>query len=152
MAKGGQLLDIIIRNKGRAAKKLARAKDKIARKAQVRALRAAAKPVLRDAKLFVNTRTGTLEDSLRIRAGRRRRNSVSIRVMTADGFFKGDAFYGAFVEYGHRLGKRPGKGQTDTRRIVPAHPYLQPALDKNRRRSVKIYRAVLRREIRASGL
>lgn len=150
MASAGGFVEVVIKNRGRAAKKLARGKDRIVRKAQSRSLRAAAKPVLRDAKAFVDSETGTLEDSLKIRAGKRRRHSVSIVVQTGDGFFKGETFYGAFVEYGHRMGKRPKSGQADTRRIVMPHPYLQPAADKNRRRVPLIYAAKLRREMRGA--
>ena len=42
----------------------------------------------------------------------------------------GQAFYGFFVEGGHRVGRRISKARKivygDTRRTVPAHPFMEP--------------------------
>lgn len=52
--------------------------------------------------------------------------------------YMGERFYGAFVEFGHKMGKRPGKAKMgagkDARASVPAHPFLRPALYDNEAR------------------
>lgn len=94
-----------------------------------KATRAAAKHVLELARQFVPVDEGDLEASLTVRAmkGRRRRGTVGASVLTREGMFRGDEFYGGFVEFGtrerfHRSGKSTG--------AVPAgtFDYLRRAL------------------------
>lgn len=86
---------------------------KLARRVIRQALRSGAKPVHAAAITALETDnaqewedTGQLRRSIKVRAGKRSRGSISIRVATADGWFKGEEFYGAFREFGHKIGKR----------------------------------------------
>ena len=51
---------------------------------------------------------GRLKRSIKVRAGRRSRGSISMLVTTSgsDNLFQGDQYYGGFVEFGHFIGKR----------------------------------------------
>ncbi|MDK1104035.1 MAG: HK97 gp10 family phage protein [Actinomycetota bacterium] len=81
---------------------------KVARQAIRKPLREGAKIVLAEAKRNVpKGKTGNLKRSLKVRAGKRKKGTISIRVVTSEGWFKGDTFYGAFVEYGtHKMEAR----------------------------------------------
>ena len=72
----------------------------VAKKAIRQNLRAGAKIVLAQAKENAPVDSGDLKRSLKVRAGKRSRNTISIRVATGKDWFKGDTFYGAFVEFG----------------------------------------------------
>lgn len=77
-------------------------------------MRKAAKTVLRRARSLVPVgKTHKLKDSLKVRAGKRRKDFKIMRVITAEGWFKGPTFYGGFLEYGtderfHKSGKSVG--------------------------------------------
>lgn len=79
------------------------------------ALRAAAKPIAAEAKSNIDKDnspnwpdTGRLKRSIRVRAAKRRKGVVGVRVVTGKDFFAGETFYGAFREFGHKIGKRTG--------------------------------------------
>lgn len=62
---------------------------------------------------------GDLRKSIKVKAAKRSRVSVGVNVVTGatDNVFVGDQFYGAFVEFGHFMGKRkrsaPRRGDED---------------------------------------
>ena len=114
-------------------------RKKIARKA----VRKAAKPVRDTAVARVPVRPrgthpkdrppGNLKRSIKVRAlkrSRRNKHTVGVQVVTGEGFFKGETFYGAFIEFG-------------TKRITKK-PFMRPAHDENK----GTVRAVFIREIR----
>lgn len=73
------------------------------------ALRPAAKLLQAAWKTQIHSRSGTAEQSLKVRAGKRSRknpDAVTISVVTEGGFFRGKAFYLGFVELGWRTGSR----------------------------------------------
>lgn len=88
--------------------------------------RAAAKLVLLPAaKQTIPVRTGKLRKSIKIRAIKRSRVNSGVRLALSGEGFTGDAFYGGFIEYGFRPGRRPGKGKADTRRKVAGRETLR---------------------------
>lgn len=88
-------------------RKLVTLPERIQGKVARQAVRAGAKEFHGPAKAAAPSRSGDLERSLKVRAGKRsRRMAVSAQVVTEDGWFKGKTFYGGFVEYGTR--KMPG--------------------------------------------
>ncbi len=110
----------------------------VQRKLMREALRAAAAPVLAEAQRLVPVDTGQLRSSLVIRAAKtKRRGSIGVQVQTRDGAFKGDEYYGAFVELGTHKHH--------------AHPFLRPALDNTREQAVAIARRVLASGIEAEA-
>ena len=119
---------------------------KVAKKILRQALRAGAKIILAQAKANAPVATGQLKKSLKVRAMKRtRKGTVGFKVQTKAGDFKGDEFYGSFLEYGFRRGKRPGKGAEYTREIVPAQPFMRPAFDSKKDEAV----AVISKELSA---
>ncbi len=124
---------VIIKGAKELLRKLKAMDTKLAKKVTRQALRKSAKPMLAAAKSRAPVITGGLRDSLKLRAGRRKKDRVSIAVVTAAGWFKGDQFYAAFVEVGTSQ--------------APAHPYLRPAFDNTRSESLQIISSEL-----ASGI
>lgn len=88
----------------------------IQRKHMRAALRKGAHIIAGEARANAPVLTGALQGSIKVRAGKaRRRGDLRINVLTGEGFFKGDQFYGAFLEYG-------------TSRMAP-QPFMRPAFD-----------------------
>ena len=107
---------------------------KLAKKVLRNAMREAARPILEEAKRLVPVDTGELRDSLVIRAAKRvRKGSVGVVVQTERGFFKGDTYYGAFVEFGTKN--------------MAARPYLRPAFDSRKEEA-----AMVAQQLIASGI
>lgn len=71
-----------------------------------RVLRTAAAPILSQAKANAPVRSGALRASLKVRKATSRQGRVRIIVSTSAGDFQGKQYYGAFVEYGHKVGSR----------------------------------------------
>jgi HK97 gp10 family phage protein len=104
------------------------------------ALRPAAQIVNKRAKQTIRTKTGTFATSLKVRAGKRtRKNVVRLIVQTAEGFFKGESFYSAFVEFGHHAGsrkksfkfydRRTGE-ERDSRKYIEGKGYIRKAYEQ----------------------
>lgn len=116
----------------RELKKLERkAATKISRKA----LRDGAKVILKETKSAAPKRSGLLQRSLKVKAGKRKKDTVRFRVQTAGGDYKGEAFYGAFVEYGHKAGSRKLGAK---RRDVKPNPYMGPAFEKSKEKAARV--------------
>lgn len=114
-------------------RKLAELPKKLRNKGATKATRAAAKIVLVDAKQLVPHDTGALEASIKVRArkrSRRNKGTVGHSVTTSEGLFKGDEFYGGFVE----LGTEKWEGD----------PYLRPAIWGNQIRIKQEFVNILR--------
>lgn len=62
--------------------------------------------MLHRAKYSVPRRTGRLRRAIAVRAIKRSRVAAGVRTAMSSHKFKGDAFYGGFLEYGWRVGKR----------------------------------------------
>lgn len=74
---------------------------KLARKYIRKGMRDGMKLVRDQARADAPVRSGTMRKAIKVRAGRsRKRGRIAIEVRVGEGDFKGDTFYGAFVEYG----------------------------------------------------
>lgn len=92
-------------------KKLAQLEKKIQKKVLRQAMRQAMKPLLTDVKEDAPVDTGLLKSSLKIKAGRRSRDTISVVVQSGEGDFRGDTFYASFNELGfHELGADGKRG------------------------------------------
>ena len=105
------------------------------------ALRAGAKIQQRRAKQLAPHETGALEAAIKVRAGKRSRSKIgkgtvsAMATLGAKELFKGDSFYGAFVELGHKVGKRGSRAKgagEDTRPFVEGEFFLARAADGTR--------------------
>ncbi|MCD2347187.1 HK97-gp10 family putative phage morphogenesis protein [Clostridium guangxiense] len=94
-----------------------------------KALKNAAGPVLEDAKANVPIRTGKLKEGLKI--GKiKNKDGVKYILVGVDRGDNSEIFYGKFIEFG--TSKRA------------AHPFLQPAYEKNKNRIKEIIAATLK--------
>lgn len=78
---------------------------------------------------------GTLKRGIKIRAGRRRADEINLRVGVGKKWFSGDEWYAAFVEFGHRAGKRRGGKRVtgtslDKRPFVEGEHFIEYAYDE----------------------
>lgn len=111
--------------------------EKLFKKMERQGLRSGAKIVEQACKANVPKDTGAWLSSIKVRAGKRRKGQISVVVGSAEGWFKGDQFYAGFVEFGHKIGKRPsrkrsfwtGKRPVDNRKEVPGKHPMEKAYD-----------------------
>ncbi|MGL4513827.1 MAG: HK97 gp10 family phage protein [Lacipirellulaceae bacterium] len=103
--------------------------------------------LLPEVKALVPVDTGFLEDEIKVRAIKRNSRKVGHYVGFADPLFQGDTFYGGFLEFGFRRGKRLSAGARraggDTRSKVEADSFLRRPLYGNEERIKQIPRAHL---------
>jgi HK97 gp10 family phage protein len=74
------------------------------------------------------TRSGKTRRAIKVRAGKRTKDSISVSVGISDKDYSGEAFYAAFVLYGHRVGRR---SLGDARKLVPANNFLERAYNQS---------------------
>ena len=85
----------------RIYQKLQQYPKKIGNKLASKAGRSAAKVLAKKVKELVPVDSGDLEDSIKVRAAKGRRDGAKgAMVITGKGFFKGDTYYGGMIEYG----------------------------------------------------
>lgn len=111
---------------------------KVARRVLRKAVQAGANRWLYSAQLKVPVDSGLLLSTLVAKTGTsKKKGRVSARVGMKAGDFKGESFYGSFLEYGtHKM---------------EARPYLRPAFDEQRENATNIVRAKLREGIEAEA-
>lgn len=123
------------------------AATKMQKKVVRKATREVAKDCLATAKARVAHDTGLLESSLVVRTAKitnkRRRGIEGHSVETKDGLFRGETFYGAFVELGHKT--RSGS-------TVAADSYLRYAIYTEKERRRQMFQDIMAREIRNGAL
>lgn len=111
-----------------------------------RGLRAGAKVVRDAARVAIPRRTGALARAIRVRAGKRRRkDAVGINVVIGRQFFAGPTFYGAFLEFGFKRGKR---GSTN-RKAVPARHYLERSAERSAAQAMRAVSESIRSDLEA---
>jgi HK97 gp10 family phage protein len=88
--------------------KLSALTDSEAKKAILGACREAIKIVQKEAQTLAPSKTGALRRSLKVRAIRRSRSRIGMRVTTSktDNLYAGKTFYAAFQEFGWKTGSR----------------------------------------------
>jgi HK97 gp10 family phage protein len=139
---------------------------KLQKKLSRKATRKAAKDIiLPDAKNRVPVDFGELEESLTVTAIKRSRYKFGHQVGTKEGHFRGDQFYGAFLEFGtkERFHKPKGDAKSssiDTHKgqgkyVGSIEPYkftfLRPALYDNSDQVRDAYVEAMKEFIRESG-
>lgn len=114
-----------------------------------KAARAGIKVVLPAAKRYAPSRTGLLRRNIKVRTLRRSRTRVGARITIGAESFQGKTFYGAFQEWGWRVGKRQGltKAALATRPKVPGKFFLKRAADSKRNSALIVYHAAIKRGV-----
>lgn len=99
------------------ADRLAKLGEKTAGRVIRGALRSGAKIVqsgVRDETPVGKTRL--LRSAIRVRAMRRKQHRIGVMVTVGAAFFKGETFYGGFVNYGHSIGRRSSNADLGLRK------------------------------------
>jgi hypothetical protein len=86
-------------------------------------LRRAAKELVKPNKDATPVRTGLLRKSVKVRSIRSR-TDIGFTTGYSEKNFVGKTFYGAFLEFGWKAGKRPSRTQKDNRIKIPARRML----------------------------
>jgi HK97 gp10 family phage protein len=79
---------------------------------------------------------GTTRANIKVRAGKNTPDSRAIVVGMSKAWYTGPAWYAAFLEFGHRAGKRPSSVRrrrnpgADTRPKVPGEHFIEYAYDE----------------------
>ena len=135
------------------SKELTKQLNKLAKKAASgavrKALRAGGNVILKEARIRVPRRTGTLKKSLGIVARKGTRTSFRVSITNRSGKkFKHDGWYAHFLEFGvrsHTLSKK-----NEARRKHPGHkakPFMRPAYELKKEAAVKTFRDRMWQEI-----
>ncbi len=112
-----------------------------------KAMTAGAELVAEVARNSCPVETGTLRDSIQVKARQStKKGSATAEVQVGKGWYKGQTFYGAFVEFGHLAGSRR---LGSLRKHVPPHPFLRPAALENKERVAAIAAQILSEELAA---
>ena len=131
--------------------KLERLDRKDSRRAISRATRAAAKRIQPVAKRLAPKRTGALRRAIRVRAADKKlkralrlpaRKYIGAVCRIGKGFFKGETFYGGFVEWGWKT--RGG-------RVIPGKLFMQRAAEKEGLAAANEATEIVRQEIEAAA-
>lgn len=129
---------VVVTGVGRLDRQLRALEPAIGKKATRKALRAAAKVVQKEAQRIAPKKTGALSRSIKVRARkvRRRRDkgTIGMKATVGKGWFKGDTFYAAFLEFG-----------TKNMRF---HPFMRPALYDKADAAKAVFRGILKQELR----
>jgi len=121
---------------------------KDALKAGGKIIQAAAQSHVKDGPNKKDHKPGTLRKSIKVRMSSRGGNvRAFVGTGSKDNLYSGKTFYGGFVEFGHKLGRRK---LGNARRDVPAHPFMSLAVKEKRDQAgaviIETIRAGLARE------
>lgn len=98
---------------------------RMARKVVRQSLRKGLNPIQRLAKSDAPVKTGLVKKSIKIRAVKRKKDRIAMKVTIGKDNFVGKAFYGAFQEFGYKHGSR--KLPPEQRPEVPGKHFMQEA-------------------------
>lgn len=120
-------------------RRLAALKGPLAKKAIRKSSREALRPVADDARTLAPRKSGRLRRSIGVRALKRSRSRVGARVTTGaeSRQFKGRTYYGGWIEYGRKAGRRVRNadlGAARGTRRSAAQQQQAKSLDRSRRR------------------
>lgn len=119
----------------------------IARRVLQKSANMAMKPVLAAARSNAPRKSGQLRRAIKSKTIKRnRRGDIGQRVLTADDWYKGDQFYGAFQEFGWHAGKRTKDviraaklGQPDTRVFIEGTHFVEKAFQTKGDTALRIF-------------
>lgn len=112
--------------------KLNKLPEKIKNRVVKGAVRASAKPIIKEAKKIVPVKTGNLKKSIGVTKRRDKGSVVTYSVSPRKGG-KYDGFYGFFLEVG-------------TKKMSP-HPFLRPAFENAGKESIKAFKEYMQKRI-----
>lgn len=87
-------------------------------------MREGAKVIQRESVALAPRKSGLVARSIKVRAGFRKKGTFRYQVIIGAQNFQGDSFYGAFLNFGHKIGKR---GSSKPRKQVAGSEWLNRA-------------------------
>ena len=148
------------------AKQLERALRTMSRKESTKAIkkatRAGSKLITQTTKALAPRKTGQLRRAIKTRVLKTRRRkfgaeSIGTVTVLGQGFFKGDEFYGAFLEFGYRRGKRQSVRETeffrgeDVRKKIPGIHFMERGAKQSGTRAGTLAARIMQKEILAAA-
>lgn len=118
---------------------------KFAKKAVRKAMRVGLKPMLTAARSNAPVKTGRIKKAIRIKAAKRKRNRVGVRIAIGDQNFVGKGFYGAFQEFGWKTGRRDS--DPSSRNEIPGKHFMENAFDSKGSEAMAITRDELKKNL-----
>lgn len=111
---------------------------KLEKKIIKKSLRAGAKEILAAARANAPESSGLLKRSIKVRAGKSTKGSISIVVGVGKKWFVGPVFYAAMVAWGHKIGSRKLGG---ARKQVAANDFIGRAYEQKKQNAVDTFTA-----------
>lgn len=124
---------------------------KVQKKVVRKPLRDGSKIIADAAKANAPSAGGLLRKAIKVRAAKRSRknkNLVTVRPQIGAGDFKGETFYGAFQEYGYRVGRRQ---MGDKRTFVEGRHYMERAFKEKSPQAKDVVISGIKRGIEAEA-
>ena len=123
--------DVTVLGMEEILKKLKKLPERVQKNVLTGAIRASAKPIIKEARRLVPVRSGTLKKSIGVRK-RRSKDRKIIKFSIAPLSKKG-GFYGMFVENGTSK--------------MAAHPFMRPAFEKEGKNTIKAAKEYMNKRI-----
>ena len=123
-------------------KDLKKIPEKVQKRVLTGAVRAGAKPIVKEARRLVPVKTGNLKKSIGVTKRRSKDKNIVVFSVSPRKGGKYDGFYGMYVELGHIL-----KRNKKVIGHVPAHPFLRPAFENKGEESIKAFKEYMKKRL-----
>jgi len=123
-------------------------------------LRVGARLIVDEARARVPVRSGALKKAIKVQSAKsRKKGTLSIRVASGSVNFKGQTYYGGFIEYGYHASPRYPVGAfgvitwashargTGVGTFVPPRPFMRPAFRSKGAKSIEVATAEIWRQM-----
>ena len=117
--------------------------EKVAKKPLARALKESGSIIEAAAQRAAPYKTGATFFAIKLSVKRSRRRPPAAIITIGEGQYKGETYYAAFVELGHKQGKRGGLLSGRTRKKIAGTGWLRASYDRNEDRAAKRFAKVL---------
>jgi HK97 gp10 family phage protein len=121
--------DLEIKGLDELRKRMEATEPAVRKKLMRKALRAGAKVIANQCKADAPVKSGLLRSKIKVRSGKRKRDTIRMLVAIGKKDFQGQTFYGGMVDRGHKTGKRGSKN----RKQIPGTLFLEKAFEKARK-------------------
>ena len=128
-----------------AIKSIRQFEPKTAKKAVRRANKASARIIQQQVIADCPVKTGRTREAIKVKAGLNKKNYISALICVGKSWFHGDTFYAAFVQFGHKTGRR----SSSNRKQVPAHDFMGHAYDLKKDAALNKWVEILTKEVEA---
>ena len=131
---------------GDLLKNLQKLPEKVQKRVVNGAIRASAKPIIKEARRRVPVKTGNLKKSIGVTKGKTKGTIVTYHISPRKGG-KYDGFYGKWIEFGHIVRE---KGKSKKGKVighVPPHPFLRPAFEAKGKEAIIAFKEYMQKRL-----